>query len=31
MKLHERPKISKTLLFAKLYDNPPLAIALAEG
>ena len=30
-KLHIRPKGSLTLLFAHLYKNPPLAIALADG
>lgn len=30
-KLHLRPKASLTLLFAHLYKNPPLAVALADG
>lgn len=30
-KLHLRPKTSLTLLFAHLYKNPPLAVALADG
>jgi splicing factor U2AF subunit len=30
-KLHIRPRGSLTLLFAHLYKNPPLAIALADG
>lgn len=28
---HIKPTISRTLLFAHMYNNPPLAIALAEG
>lgn len=30
-RLHHRPALSPTLLIPHMYENPPIAIAIAEG